>query len=145
MIENIEMLKYLYESASMGAQSLTHLIKELAKKDNKIKDNLDDIKEKYEYFMNTSAIILRTYKEEFKEDNKLNDLSTSLGLKLEVIKDNSDSRIADMLIKGLTIGKVEIEKKLKVYNKKISGDAEKLAKEYKDFQSKEIEKLKKYL
>ena len=67
-----------------------------------------------------------------------------LGINMEVIKDNSDSSIAQMLIEGLNMGKIEMEKKLDKYkncDKKII----KLAKELYEFQGNSIEKLKEYL
>ena len=67
------------------------------------------------------------------------------GINMEVMKDNSDSRLADMLIQGLTMGVLNVTKKIDTYK----GDAEKevigLAKEFKKFQQEGIEFLKKYL
>ena len=50
-----------------------------------------------------------------------------------------------MLIEGLTMGSLEIESKIKDYEKKVERDTLKLAKDFLKFQEQEIETLKKYL
>ena len=66
-------------------------------------------------------------------------------MKMEVMNDNSDSKIADMLIRGLTMGVVETEKYIHKLEKKTDKDTMKLAEELLEFQNKSIKKLKEYL
>lgn len=68
-----------------------------------------------------------------------------MGINKEVKADNSDAAIADMLIKGISTGSVEIEKKLKAYEKEVDKEHKKLAHDYLKFQEKAIDHLKKYL
>ena len=72
-------------------------------------------------------------------------MGSSMEMKMEVMKDNSDSKIADMLIRGNTMGVVEIEKGIHKYEEKADKEVLKLAKEVLSFQKENIENLKEYL
>ena len=64
---------------------------------------------------------------------------------MEVIKDNSDSRVADMLIQGLTMGVLNITKNIDKYKGEVNKDILSIAKDFKKHQEESIEKLKIYL
>ena len=68
-----------------------------------------------------------------------------MGIMKEVMMDNSDSSIADMLIKGITMGILDLEKM--VENKKESVDKEtlKMAHRFIKFQKEKVEEVKKFL
>ena len=72
-------------------------------------------------------------------------MSSSMMMKMDVMKDNSDSNIAHLLTQGLTMGTVDITSKID----RFEGDADKkiikLAKEYLKFQKESIDFLKDYL
>ena len=70
---------------------------------------------------------------------------SKLGMNMELMKDNSDARIADMLTKGFTMGNVDISKKIDRFQDDADKDILKLAKELLDFGQKNIELLKPYL
>ena len=126
---NKELLEYIYKTAEMGKYSSTELVKELHNKDNKIKEELDEIVKGYEE----------------KEINYFAKMGASFNMKKEVMNDNSDASIADMLIQGLTMGNLEMSKKIGDYEKKVDDKILDLAKELHKFGEKEIEKLKKFL
>ena len=65
-------------------------------------------------------------------------------MKTRVLKDNSDSAMAGLLIEGFNMGIIETEKKLKDY-KDSERNIIKLASRLLDFQKEEIDKLKEYL
>ena len=64
---------------------------------------------------------------------------------METIKDNSDSAIGSMLIEGMTMGITSITSKIKVYQESTQKNILKLAKEYVEFQEKEIDKIKTFM
>ena len=66
-------------------------------------------------------------------------------MNMEMMKDNSDARVADMLIKGFTMGNVDISKKIDRFSKDVDKDILDLAKELLKFGEKNIELLKPYL
>ena len=145
MNENTEILEYIYKDANMGAESITTLIKTLQSKDNKIKPVLEKVLKKYEEYIKKSEKQLKKLKVELKEFSTMAKMSSWMGIKMEMLKDNSDARIADMLIKGLTMGTIDMNKKIDNYEKIVDKDVLKLAKEFKSFQEDSIEKLKVYL
>ena len=145
MNENTEILEYIYKDANMGAESITTLIKTLQSKDNKIKPVLEKVLKKYEEYIKKSEKQLKKLKVELKEFSTMAKMSSWMGIKMEMLKDNSDARIADMLIKGLTVGTIDMNKKIDNYEKIVDKDILKLAKEFRSFQEDSIEKLKVYL
>ena len=68
-----------------------------------------------------------------------------MGIKKEVITDNSDSSIADMLIKGISMGSIDMEKKINEYKDEVDKDELEFAKDFYKFQQDVITNLKKYL
>ena len=145
MNANTEILEYIYKDGNMGAESITTLIKTLQSKDNKIKPVLEKVLKKYEEYIKKSEKQLKKLKVELKEFSTMAKMSSWMGIKMEMLKDNSDARIADMLIKGLTVGTIDMDKKIDNYEKIVDKDILKLAKEFRSFQEDSIEKLKVYL
>lgn len=145
MNANTEILEYIYKDANMGAESITTLIKTLQSKDNKIKPVLEEELKKYEEYIKKSEKQLKKLKVELKEFSTMAKMSSWMGIKMEMLKDNSDARIADMLIKGLTMGTIDMNKRIDNYEKIVDKDILKLAKEFRSFQEDSIEKLKVYL
>ena len=94
---------------------------------------------------NNICKLLKKNNVEPKDASMMADLMSKMGMNMEMMKDNSDSRVADMLTKGFTMGNVDISKKID----RFEGDADKeilnLAKEMLDFGQKNIEFLKPYL
>jgi hypothetical protein len=142
---NQELLQYIYKIAEMGKYSTTELVKELHGKDNKIKEILDDILKEYEKFYEKSLKLFDKFKIQEKEVGFMSKMSASISMKKEVLDDNSDASMADMLIKGLTMGSLEMSKKIDQYEKKADDKILNLAKELHKFQEKQIDNLKKYL
>lgn len=145
MNKNSELLLYIYENASMGVKNTTTLINTINGKDNKIKKALEDVLKGYEKFVKDSEKLLKKYKVEKKEKGIMADISSFMGIKMEMLKDNSDARVADMLIKGFTTGNMDITKKIESYEKEADKDIVNLAKKLLEFGKKNIEDLKKYL
>ena len=72
-------------------------------------------------------------------------MMAKMGISKEVKSDNSDSAIADLLIKGISMGSIDMEKKIKQYKDEVSNNELELAREFLKFQEKTIDKLKDYL
>ena len=145
MNENNELLEYIYQNANMGVKSCTNLIKILNGKDNKIKKIVEGELKGYENFVKKAEKLLN--KNGIKPKNKsiMNDMMAKMGMEMEMMKDNSDSRVADMLTKGFTMGNVDISKKIDRFEGDADKETLKLAKEMLDFGQKNIEFLKPYL
>lgn len=145
MDENLEMLQYIYKASSMGHSSTEDLLTALKDKDNKIKKILEDTNKQYEYFEKESSKLLKKNKKEPKTAGLMADIMSKMSIKKEVIKDNSDSSMADMLIQGLTMGNLEIDKRIANFEKNIDKKILNLAKEFRKFGDDYIQKLKPYL
>ena len=145
MNENNELLEYIYQNASMGVKSCTTLINILNNKDNKIKKIVEGELKGYEEILKKVKKLLKKNKIEPKDKGIMTDIMSKLGMNMELMKDNSDARIADMLTKGFTMGNVDISKKIDRFQDNADKDILKLAKELLDFGQKNIELLKPYL
>lgn len=140
-----ELILHIYESSQMGIEAINNLLKELKNKENKIKKILEDELKEYEKFYKSSEKLLKKEKIELKEKGKMAKMMSKMGIKKEVLSDNSDSKIAQMLTQGLTMGVTQIAAKIDSYKDVISKNHMELAKNYKKFQENSIEKLKSYL
>lgn len=145
MDENNELLLYIYKNADMGVKSTTKLIKLLNTRDNKIKNIVEGQLKGYENFLKKSKEHLKKNKIEPKGTNLITELSSSIGMDMEFMKDNSDAKIADILIRGFTMGNIDIDKKIDKFKDDADKSILKLAKELKKFGEINIELLKPYL
>ena len=155
-METNELLNYVYENAKMGKESCDTLLKELDGKENKIIDAVEDILKDYEDFeikaknIESAKENLRCANIGFNEDNAMEPnmfarISASMGIKMKTKSDNSDANIADMLIQGLTMGELEMSKKIENSKKSANKASLNLACDFKKFQKNAINKLKKFL
>lgn len=145
MKENYELIEHIYQDAQMANYTLTKLTEDLKDKNNKIKRLLEDILKEYTSYMNDAKKILMKNKQEIKEKGMVSKLMANMGIKKEVKSNNSDSAIAELLIQGISMGSLDIEKKINSYDKDIDKKQIKFAKDFLGFQEKSIEELKKYL
>ena len=145
MNENNELLMYIYQNCDMGVKSCTNLIKILNDKDNKIKKIVEGELKGYENYLKKSKKLLKKYGIEPKDKGIITDVMSKMGMSMEMMKDNSDARVADMLTKGFTMGNVDISKKIDRYEGDAGKDILDLAKELLEFGKKNIEFLKPYL
>lgn len=145
MDENNELLTYIYQTADMGVKSTTNLINCIKNTENKIKKIVEGQLKGYENFLKESEALLKKNKVTPKDNGLMKDMMSKMGIKMELIKDNSDPYIADILTKGFTMGTVEMHRRID----RFEGDADKsilkLAKKLLEFQEKNIEFLKPYL
>ncbi len=145
MKDRNELLEYIYQTVDMGKNSLTTLLNALEDRDNKIKKTVEKQKEEYENFYKESEKLLKKNKVKPKSKGMMADMMSTMGINMNVMKDNSDSKMAEMILQGLTMGIVEMEKKIKDYEDEVDKDVLKLAKNVLKFQEKSIEEIKEYL
>lgn len=145
MNENAEILEYIYQNAKMGVTSTTNLINILNGKDNKIKKIVEGELKGYENFVKESEKLLTKYKVEPKEKSIMANIMGNVSMKMELLNDNSDARIADMLTKGFTMGLVDITKRIDNFKDDADDKILLLAKKLKKFSEENIELLKPYL
>lgn len=145
MDENVELLNYIHKDSEMGITSLTSLIRKLNTKDNKIKKIVEAELKGYENFKKESEKLLKKYKSEVIDASMMAKTMSTVKLNFEVMKDNSDAKIADILTKGFTMGTIDMNKKIEAYKDDAEKDILSLAKNFLKFQEENIEILKEYL
>lgn len=145
MDQNNELLEYMYQDAYMGVKSITTLINTINNKDNKIKKTVEEYLKGYEKYLKIFKKLIKSKNIELKNPSFFAEMGSFMGIKMELMKDNSDSRIANMLIKGLNMGVIDITKKIDNYKDNVDKDIIKIAKEFLKFHEESIELLKQYL
>lgn len=145
MDENNELLMYIYKNADMGVKSTTKLIKLLNTRDNKIKNVVEGELKGYENFLKKSKALLKKNNATPKGTSIIAEISSSIAMDMEFMKDNSDAKIADILIRGFTMGNIEIDKKIEKFKEDADKNILKIAKDLKKFGEINIELLKPYL
>lgn len=141
-----EILDYIYKNSTMGYESTMTLLKSIEDKQNQIKDAVHDIINSYEDFTKKAELLLCKINADGKKYNIMATMSADMSVKRKVSKDNSDSAIAQMLIKGLTMGQNNMSK---IYDNITKKDVDKkvlnLLDNFKEFQINAIKKLEKYV
>ncbi len=145
MKDKNELLEYVYQTTDMGKNSLETLLNALEGKDNKIKTIVEKQLKEYEKYYLESEKLLEKNKVKPKTKGVMTEMMSKMGINMNVMKDNSDSKMAEMLIQGLTMGIVEMEKKIKDYKDEVDKDIIKLAKNVLKFQEKSLDEIKEYL
>lgn len=146
MDESLEIVNHIYKDSEMAISTLTKLSNTLEKKDNKIKDTVEDIIKGYERYFKDAKKILNKNNCKKEKNGLVSKVMANMGIDKEVRDDNSDSAMADMLIKGVSMGSIDLEKKLAKYkDKEIDDKVLELTNDFKDFQDDIIKKLKEYL
>lgn len=145
MNRQCELLEKIYKDASMGRFSTQKLLENLKGKDNKITGVVESIFQDYSSFEQKAKEALVAQDKKPEEEGNMAKMMSSMGIFKEVLTDNSDSAIADLLIQGLSMGEIEMQKRVDNASDDINKDDLKLAKDFLKFQQKSQKELKKYL
>lgn len=145
MNENKELLVLIHENVKMGLTSTKKLLSLLLNTNNKIKGTLESELKTYESLYNKTKKEIKKQKITIEKKGLLKTLTSTVAMKTEVNKDNSDSNIASILIRGFNMGNIDIEAKIKSYKKEVDKSILNLAKEVLTFGESEITKLKSFL
>ena len=145
MKDKNELLEYIYQTTDLGKKGYVHLLQALEDKDNKIKKEIEKQLDGYEKLKKETETKLEENKIKPKDKGPFIELMNKMGVNMNVMMDNSDSKIAEIIIQGLTMGIIEMEKQLKEYEHEVDKEYIKLAKKVLKYQEKCLEDIKKYL
>ena len=145
MNKQCELIEKIYKDAAMGRFSTCKLLDNLKGRDNKITGDVESIFEGYSSFEEKAKEELLACDMTPEEEGSIAKMMSSMGIFKEVISDNSDAAIADLLIQGLSMGVIEMEKCIKGASDYINKEHLKLAKDFKKFQEKSQKVMEKYL
>lgn len=143
MNANAEFLNYVYQNSQMGVDTLQQLLELTENKE--FKTVLTQQLQGYEKFHNEARTLLNENGFDEKGLNMFEKIRTYLMVNLQLLSDNSVSRIAKMLIQGSSMGITQAVEKLNRYEQEVEKDARRLMTELKDFEEKNVEKLKEFL
>ncbi len=114
MNANIEMLNYIYKNAQMGQNSINHLL-DIIKDDSKLRNLLERQFKEYKIIFDVAETALNKFGYEAKGTSPLQKFETYMMIDLKTISDKSSDHIAEMLIKGSTMGVIQITRRIKQY------------------------------
>lgn len=142
MDENIEMLNYIYQNAEMGKVTIEQILKEV--EDLEFRDVLKEQLKDYEYIIEKSDSLLSDEGKLPKGINSMPKIMSYFKIKLDMIKDDTSSHIAEMMMEGSNMGITEITKNLNKYEN-VDNEIKDLASRLLKIEQDNIEKLKPYL
>lgn len=135
-------LDELNKGCSMGVDAISYILDKVKNNDFKkmLKIQLDD----YKQISNEIKKMYSNYSDkEPHETSAMNKMMTFYGIEMKTLTDESDSKLAELLLKGTNMGIIEGRRLLN--NKDTTKDINSLISEYVRIQEKSCEELKKYL
>lgn len=143
MNANAELLNFVYENSQMGVKSLRQILELL--QDDKLHKYLEKQLNGYEGFLEQSKELLEKNGFDEKGLNAFEKIRTYLMINMQTITDKSASHIAEMLIIGSSMGVIDAIKNVNKYKNSAEKDILELMDHLKQFEEKNIEKLKEFL
>lgn len=143
MKENINALDELNKGACMGMDAIHFILEKV--EDDEFKKSLELQYNKYKDISKRINDIYSKYNSEDKphETSAMNKAMTWYGIEIKTFTDHSDSKVAELLLKGTNMGIIEGRKLLN--NKEADTEVRALIEEYVAMQEDSVENLKKYL
>lgn len=143
MEENINALDEINKGVCMGMDAIKFIIEKVT--GDEFKKSLGVQYEKYNDISMRINDLYSTYDKEGNphETNKMTKVMTMYGIEMKTSMDHSDSKIAELLLKGTNMGIIEGRRILN--HKKVDKEVEKIMEEFISMQEDSVENLKKYL
>lgn len=136
-------LENLYKNVQMALSSLDYVSKETD--DVRLKEELAHQYEGYETYAGKLAKAMLSRDIDPKEPGFFKKAMLWSGVKMNALKDDSKSHIADMLIQGTTMGLTEIMTLISENGEIMDKEVLSLAEELRDMESAFLERMKAYL
>ena len=141
----MDMIEKIYKDSEMSIYTLQDTLKKLEGKDNKITTLIQKIEEEYHNYLEECKAILENNNVPVQSSGVFAKMGADMGIMKEVMMDNSDSSIADMLIKGITMGILDLEKMVENKKESVDKGTLKMAHRFIKFQKEKVEEVKKFL
>ncbi len=142
MEENINSLDETNKGACMGMDAINFILDKV--KDKEFKKTLELEYNKYKDISRRINDLYKEYSdEEPHETSTMNKVMTWYGVNMKTLADDSNSKIAELLLQGTNMGIIEGRKILN--NKNIDKKVYKLISEFVTMQEDSVEKLKTFL
>ena len=142
MKENINALDEIHKGACMGVDAIYKDIKKVF--DPKLKNVLENQEKSYQKIKKEIEDIYPKYNDDKPhETNFFNKTMTFSAIEMKTLKDNSSSKLAELLIQGTNMGIIEGRKILN--HKNIDQEVKKIIEKYVSMQEDYLENLKTFL
>ena len=135
-------LNEINKGIKMGMDSISSIAEKVT--DDQLKDDLQSEYNQYNTILNDVNAELGKYEEFPKELNPAQKMMGWFDIQISTMTDNSDSKIAEMLIKGTNMGIIEGVKLLN-NNPETTNEIKNILTNFIQFQENNVERLKKYL
>ena len=140
---NKDVLDELNKGCAMGMDAIKDILEKV--EDAEFKDVLEGEFDKYkEMHQRIEKKYSEFSKEEPTETNAMNKMMTAMMTEMKLMTDNSDSKIAELLLQGTNMGIIE-GKKLLNHKEHLDKEVESILKEYIEMQENSVEIYKQYL
>ena len=135
-------LNEINKGIKMGMDSISSIAEKVT--DDQLKDDLQSEYNQYNTILNDVNAELGKYEEFPKELNPAQKMMGWFDIQISTMTDESDSKIAEMLIKGTNMGIIEGVKLLN-NNPETTPEIKNILTNFIQFQENNVERLKKYL
>ena len=142
MDKNLEVLKEVCKGVKMGMEAISYVSDKV--EDENFKNTLNHEYSMYNNILDKVDDAYSNYNEIPGETSLKDKAMLWYGVQVNTIKDNSTSKLAELLVQGTNMGIIE-GRRLLNHNKGLDTDVDKLLNDFVDFQEQSVEKLKKYL
>lgn len=140
--EDINALDEIHKGATMGMDAIHFTLDKV--KDNKLSSVLEKLYQDYQDIATKIEAIYPEYDNgNPHETNAMNKVMTWYGIEMKTLTDKSNSKIAELILKGVNMGIIEGKKILN--NKNIDKEVSDIVSNYILMQEKSVEVLKEYL
>ena len=140
----LNLLEAMYKNVRMGADSIIDIMPKVVDED--MRTELTSELERYEKFSKEIEDIVLNMGEEAKDQGILAKLGTKMSVAMNTMVDSSRSHIAEMMIKGGTMGITDATKLLREYEStSCSEEALSIARRIIKYEEETVERLKKFL
>lgn len=141
--QNVKVLDEVSKGTTMGMDAISYVASKVG--DRKFQEVLDIEYGKYKKIYNRVDEIYSQYSEkEPQETNAMNKMMTWYGIQMNTIKDQSNSKISELLMQGTNMGIIE-GRRLLNNNPSIDQEVKEILNDFVVMQEDSVETLKKYL
>ena len=141
-MEDVSILKEINKYSTMGMDSLSIILKKV--EDEDFKKVLNNQHDEYQNIFDRTQELLVQEKEDIKDTSPMIKTMSWMGIQLNTINDNSNSKLSEILIQGNNMGIIKGTKLLNdgTYKEK---QVKNILNDFVRLQEKNIDDLKKYL
>lgn len=140
---NLDFINEVYRNAHVALQAISDVIDSV--EDEKLKREILSQKKGYDKFIGDIRAYMESKGYEPKELGVMKKVMMKTGIKMNTMMDNTESHIAQIMIKGTVMGITELCTLINKESEKVDCEVVEFAKRLKELEEKFEEKLKAYL